>query len=219
MKGTYVFISFAVAATLGCKAPEAQKAEAPIPAPTPSPALSQLKTEGCSVLTTKGVVKIECADGSKAEAGVPRYHIKDGSGASLDNLMFLQNWGQVGVLAINRKSGNLLSFDQTGNLTKVTRTLFESFDCSGQVYLFSSDFIVKNKVMLNAGGAPVSVEALRVVGYQPATVSFNSEYKNGACGPWTGSASGGTIVEPTDLDDTDPIQIGLPIEIVFDEAA
>jgi hypothetical protein len=133
--------------------------------------------------------------------------------------MFLQNWGQVGVLAINRASGNVLSYDQTGNVTKVTRTLFESADCSGQAIMFSSDFVIKNKVMKNAGGGPAYVEAFKVVGYSSNTITFNSDFKDGVCGPWTGSASGGVLVEPAEFDDSDPVEIGLPIEIVFDEAA
>jgi hypothetical protein len=206
-----LILALTILSTLGCKAPEAQQSTTPSQ-PSPEP---MLKTEGCSVHKTKGVVKIECADGSSAEAGVPQYHIKDASGTELDDLMFLQNWSQVGVLAINKRSGNILSYDSGGNITKINRTLFTSGDCSGTAYAFFSDFIVRNKVMANNGAAPGSVEAFRVMSYDPTTLSFNSKFEGGVCSSHVGSASGATIVEATELDDTDPIAIGLPIEIVI----
>lgn len=204
---------------IGCKQ-DAKETGEPAGNPTPDPvhaAPSLLKTEGCTVLKTKGVLKVDCADGSSAEAGVPTYHIKSADGTDLDDLMFLQNWSQVGVLAINKRSGNILSYDNTGNVTKITRTLFTSNDCSGQAMAFFSDFIVRNKVMLNAGAAPAGVEALRVTGYVAATTSFNSRFENGVCSFWSGSAGGAATVEPTVFDDSDPIAIGLPIEIVFEQ--
>lgn len=207
--------SITLLATLGCKAPEAQQTSQPSQPSQPKP--DMLKTEGCSVLKTNGVLKVECSDGSFAEAGVPQYHIKSSDGTSLDDLMFLQNWGQVGVLAINKKSGNILSYDSKGELSKLKRTLFNTFDCSGTAYAFGSDFIVKNKVFLNDGAALGDVEAFRVVGYESATVQFNSIFEGGSCLPWNGSASGASIVIGAELDDTDPIAIGLPIEIVINQ--
>lgn len=212
-----LFVIFLLGLT-GClePAPEAQTTKVPV---QPPPAEPMLKTQGCSVFQTNGVVKIECADGSKAEAGVPRYHIKDASGTSLTDLMFLQNWGQVGVVAVNKRSGNVLAYDSAGNVTKITRTLYESADCSGQAYAYMSDFVIKNKVMANSGAAQVSVEAFRVVGYVSLAFPFGSKFEGGVCTGHSGSAPGAVAVEPTQFDDTDPVAIGLPVEIVFDGVA
>jgi hypothetical protein len=202
----------AIIALAGCKqetAPGHSNVAPQLPADT------LLKTEGCSVLKTNGVLKVKCADGSTAEAGAPSYHIRDGSGADLDDLMFLQTFGGASVAVVNKKSGNVLSYDTVGNVATVIQTLYTTNNCTGTIYAFPTSLIVKNRVLANNGAGPANVEAYRVIGFSAPIVNFLSKIQNGVCSTFTGAAAGASIVEATVFDDSDPLAIYMPIEIVL----
>lgn len=208
MKPLYALPIFLLA--VGCKQP-ADSVEAPIE----SIVEPLLKTHGCKVAKNRGVLKVECSDGSFAEAGAPSYHIKDAAGVDLDNLMFLQSWSQSGIHVVNKTSGHVLSFDSAGNVTKLSRVLYTTSDCTGVGYAFISDAVLKNKVVANNGAAHSSVEALKVVDFEPTTTVFQSKYEGFVCSGHVGSGPGAVIVEASEFHDSDPVTISLPIEIVI----
>lgn len=174
-----IFISFGIAASIGCS-------EAP-------------RTKSTAESST---------------AAVSRYIVRTASGQSISDVEVLQVWNQNASIILNRKSGNILSFTTNGVRMQITRTLYESADCSGQILAFpGAEPNFKNKLFVNSGGYAPSAQALRVTGYFTTTKNFQSQFTGGVCSAFVGTGSGGVYLVPGEFDSTDPVDIEVPLEV------
>lgn len=176
-----------------------------------------LAAQGCSVSKTHGVLKVVCSDGSQAEAGAPSYYIKDANGVDLNDLTFLQGASQAGLNAINKKSGHILVYNNYGNMVSISRINYTTNDCTGTMYSPITTFAIKNRIILNTVAGPSTVEAYRVVGFEPGSIVVNSKYEGGVCSTVSETSSWNSIIVADELDDTDPPSIAMPFEIVISE--
>jgi len=175
---------------------------------------TQLQAQGCTATKSRGRLSITCADGSTASFGSSAYHIKDGGGVEHADLLFIGNFGAVAPTVLNQASGNVLSYDSSGNITKITRTYFDGPSCTGTPYAYPPDSVVKNKVMLNDNAWPGGAVALKIVGFQGASVNMQSKFESGACTAFPNPVSGMSIVSATTFHATDPLTLTLPLEVV-----
>lgn len=170
---------------------------------------------------------IGCADVPEAktsQSSVPasqsRYIVRSTAGEAYSDVDVLQIWNQNAAIILNKKSGNILSFTNSGVRAQITRTFYESADCSGQAMaLPGAEPNIKNKLFANSGAKPPSIPALRVTGFFLASKTFQSIFEAGVCGPYAASASGGVYLVPAEFDSSDPVSIEVPVEVNLEVGA
>ena len=157
---------------------------------------------------------------SPSTASPSRYIVRSTTGEAYSDVDVLQIWNQNAAIILNKKSGNILSFTNSGVRAQITRTFYESADCSGQAMAFpGAEPNIKNKLFANSGARPPSTPALRVTGFFASSKTFQSIFEAGVCGPWASSASGGVYLVPAEFDSSDPVSIEVPIEINLEVGA
>ncbi len=195
-----------------CKVEDQPAGDVESPAPTPAHQ-NMLQAQGCSALKANGRVQVQCSDGSQAVFGAPAVHIKDGNGASMDNLLYVGTFTSTQVI-LNTTSHNVLSYDGAGNVTAVTRTYFDGPNCTGNAYTVPPDVVIKNKVMANSQAWPdPSVGALRIVGYS-AMANARSQFQSGACSAFVTQIAHVSQITATSFDSSDLLTLTLPLELV-----
>lgn len=197
-----------------CEAPEDSVGSGTTKGPK-GPPMTAIQANGCAVSKSRGILTILCADGSSATSSVPALQVKDGNGVLLDGFVFMSSFGSSATVLLNKTSGHILSYDNAGSVSKYSRVFFDQANCFGRGFVYSSEFTLKNKVMLNNNAWPTNTQALKIVGFSTGRALL-SQYQNGVCSASVGTTDKYAEVEAADFDVTDPLTLTLPLELVVE---
>lgn len=141
-------------------------------------------------------------------------HIKDSSGAEYTYILSIGAPIGASHNLLNTKNGHVLGYDASGNISTLTKTLYETTDCNGIAYAAISSAVLKNRVFANVNAHRKLSSALILHGFAPGYVTLRSQFTNGVCSALNATINNLSIVDPTDFDATDLQTLSLPLELI-----
>lgn len=142
-------------------------------------------------------------------------HIKDANGTEYKNLLHITTGTTVNHLLLNKTTGHVLGYESTGNLSVISKTLYESTDCTGTMYATHNGSALKNRIFVSNAASSDGAEQFKITGYQPAYIALRSQYQAGVCTSLSASVNNLTVVAPVVADVADPVTLNFPLEIVW----
>lgn len=208
-----------ILAAIGCRETKSEDAGSPA---VPAVPIAQIQSVGCTVSKASGFAKISCADGSSASVALtaPKYfYPKDVDGVEYPGLVYAPGgW-------FNTATGNLLSYDSSGNLGSLNIVYFTNANCSGVPYMLGGRPGILGTVMLSQNASPNSEQAFKIIGYDTTPPTILSEFTGGHCLAYAPPpVNFGTPPPPGPqvklqavavLDSTDPITMPGPVQLMI----